>query len=288
MAPDLDPFPGNRPANLRLLLSPGFALVLLAALAACATPVRVVDRPSGPLPWSAAIGRLDSESAGGSCSATLVQPDVILTASHCLYGRGDNVRIIDFTFTPALDAGRERVRPIKVAALIAMGWPINPEKGWEENEKAQFDWAVLRLAQRIDYIEPLPVERLEVREIEQRMADGATLSHAGFGVYGVGSGKRLQIRDKCRIFPESFEASRVGRDVIKNSCPVIMGDSGGPILLTGPDGSRKVVGIITNFWRSESGDQQASYGPSSANFAGELTAPGSALPTAASGSQITP
>ncbi|TDQ83449.1 trypsin [Dongia mobilis] len=284
MAPDRNPLPGDQAGLGPFLRRSGFGFVLLAALAACATPVRMVDRPSGPLPWSAAIGRMDSEAAGGSCSATLVQPDVILTASHCLYGQGDNVRIIDFAFTPALDAGRERIRPVKVASLIAMGWPIQPEKGWEENEPPRLDWALLRLTQRIDFVSPLPVEKLSVAEIDKRLDAGATLSHAGYGVYGLGSGKRLQVRDNCRLLDDR----RVGGDVIKNSCPVIQGDSGGPILLTEPDGTRKVVGIITNFWRSESGDQQASFGPSSVNFAAELPASGGALPTAASDSQISP
>jgi protease YdgD len=243
-------------------------------VAACATPVRVVDRPSQGLPWSAAIGRLDSEESGGSCSATLVKPDTILTASHCLYGRGSEVRIIDFAFTPALDAGRERLRPVPVAAVIAMGWPINPAKNWEHNEPPTLDWALLRLVRPIDFVEPLKVEKLGVAEIAKRLDSGAVLSHAGFGVYGAGSGKRLQMRDKCHLLDDGEDKLRTGLEIIKNSCPVIQGDSGGPIVLTTPDGARSVVGIITNYWRSQSGEEGASYGPSSINFAGELAANG--------------
>lgn len=241
-------------------------------LAACAQSVRVVDRPSGPLPWSAAIGRLDSEEARGSCSATLVRPDTILTASHCLYGRGTDIRIIDFAFTPALDAGRERLRAIPVAAVIAMGWPITPDATGDLDGPPKDDWAILRLAQPVDFIEPLPVEQISVDDIEKRLAAGATLSHAGFGVYGMGTGKRLQIRDHCQL-ADGNDNLRTGREVIKNTCQVIPGDSGGPILLTEPGGARSVVGIITNFWRSDSGTDQTSFGPSAANFAGELGAP---------------
>lgn len=270
----------------RSLLKCGLVAAATMLVAACATPVRVVDRPSQELPWSAAIGRLDLESvdARGSCSATLVQPDVILTASHCLYGRGSEIRIIDFSFTPALDAGRERLRPVPVAAVIAMGWPINPEKNWEENEPPILDWALLRLARRVDFLEPLRVEKLSVADIAKRIDSGATLSHAGFGVYGVGSGKRLQMRDKCQLLDDRQDKLRTGVEVIKNTCPVIQGDSGGPILLTAADGTRSVVGIITNYWRSESGEEGASYGPSSLNFAGELPAyagNSGALPAAA-------
>lgn len=265
-----------------LLLAPVVAILA----ASCASPVKVVDRPSSPLPWSAAIGRLDSEEARGSCSATLVQPDIILTASHCLYGRGTDIRIIDFAFTPALDAGRERLRPVPVSAVIAMGWPITPDESGELNGAPKDDWALLRLARPIDFVEPLAVEKLRVAEIEKRLDAGAVLSHAGFGVYGIGSGKRLQIRDKCRLVADSADKLRTGADVIKNTCLVIPGDSGGPILLTEPGGARSVVGIITNFWRSESGSDETSFGPSSVNFAGEITAP--VTPKATTGTTSTP
>lgn len=254
-------------------------LLLASTLAACASPVRMVDRPSAPLPWSAAIGRLDSEEARGSCSATLVRPDVILTASHCLYGRGTDIRIIDFAFTPALDVGRERLRPIPVTTVIAMGWPIKADDSGDLREPPRDDWAILRLARPIDFVTPLPVEKLTVAAIQKRLDSGSVLSHAGFGVYGIGSGKRLQIRDKCHLIPDISESLRQLGEVIKNTCQVIPGDSGGPILLTDPDGKRSVVGIITNFWRSESGEEQASFGPSSVNFAGELETTGNATTT---------
>lgn len=253
------------------------AMLALAAtalgMAACAQSVRVVDRPSGPLPWSAAIGRLDSEEARGSCSATLVRPDMILTASHCLYGRGTDIRIIDFAFTPALDVGRERLRAIPVSAVIAMGWPVTPDASGDLGRlPLQDDWAILRLAQPIDFIEPLPVEQISIADIETRLASGATLSHAGFGVYGAGSGKRLQIRDHCQLVAGDDD-ERIFHDVIKNTCLVIKGDSGGPILLTEPSGARSVVGIITRFWQSESGANTFSLGPSAVNFSGEIGAP---------------
>jgi protease YdgD len=262
-------------------------LALIAMLGtACASPVKVVDRPSSPLPWSAAIGRLDSEEARGSCSATLIRADIILTASHCLYGRGTDIRIIDFAFTPALDAGRERLRAVPVSAVIAMGWPITPDESGELNGEPEDDWALLRLERPIDFVEPLKVEKLKVAEIEKRLDAGAVLSHAGFGVYGIGSGKRLQIRDQCQLVKLGADRLRAGADVIKNTCLVIPGDSGGPILLTEPGGERSVVGIITNFWRSESGLDETSFGPSSANFAGEITAP--VTPQATTGTTSTP
>ena len=244
-------------------------LILFAALlTACTTPIRTVDRPSGPLPWTAAIGRLDAQD--GSCSATLVKPDVILTASHCLYGRGNQARITDFTFTPALDVGRERLKPVKVTEVIAMGWPITPDSSGKLRGAPKDDWAALRVSPPIDFVPALKVEKINVDGIYKRMGKGATLSHAGYGVYGAFSGKRLQMRENCKLIRDAEEILETGHDVIVNSCDVIPGDSGGPIVLTEPGGEHLVVGVVTNFWGAHGGKDFSSFGPASVYFADKI------------------
>ncbi|MBK8160786.1 MAG: trypsin-like serine protease [Rhodospirillaceae bacterium] len=258
---------------------PGVLILAAVALsvAACATPIRTVDRPSAPLPWSAAIGRLDAQD--GSCSATLIRPDIILTASHCLYGRGSNAKITDFEFTPALDVGRERLKPVSVTAVIAMGWPITPDGSGQLRGAPKDDWAALRISPPVDYVAPLQVEKIGVDGIYARMEKGSTLSHAGYGVYGAFSGKRLQMRDECHLIRDVEEILETGRDVIVNSCDVIPGDSGGPILLTDPSGERRVVGVVTNFWGAHGGQDFSSFGPSSVYFADKINAETTAAST---------
>ncbi len=250
-------------------------LILSLSVLGCATPIRTVDRPSGPLPWTAAIGRLDAED--GSCSATLISPDVILTASHCLYGRGNEAKITDFTFTPALDVGRERLKPVKVTAVIEMGWPIKSDSSGSINQPPKDDWAALRISPAITFIDPLPVEKIDVSGIAKRIDGGAKLSHAGYGVYGASSGVRLQMRDDCHLVADAAElldALEDEKDVIVNRCEVIQGDSGGPIMLSDPSGKHSVVGVVTNFWRRK--NDFVSFGPASVYFAdrikSELTA----------------
>ena len=257
---------------------PGFkvrihvTLALAILLSACVTPIRTVDRPSGPLPWSAAIGRLDVEKFGGSCSATLVRPDIILTASHCLYGRGDKAKITDFAFTPALDVGHERLKPVLVTAVVAMGWPITPDNSGELNGAPKDDWAAFRISPPVDFVTPLQIEKIDVEGIFERLAAGSKLSHAGYGVYGAFSGRRLQMRDDCRLIRDGEEELKTGRDVIVNTCDVIPGDSGGPMLLTDPSGVRHVVGVVTNLWVSPDGKDVSSFGPSSVYFADKIGA----------------
>jgi protease YdgD len=253
------------------------AVTVVLSMTACTTPIRVVDRPSGPLPWSAAIGRLDADD--GSCSATLIQPDVILTASHCLYGRGNATKITDFTFTPALDVGRERLKPVPVTAVIAMGWPITPDSSGKLRGAPKDDWATLRISPAIDYVTPLQVEKIDVKGIYGRIGKGSKLSHAGYGVYGAFAGKRLQMREDCHLIRDADEILKTGRDVIVNSCDAIPGDSGGPMLLTTPTGVHTVVGVVTNFWGDHDGTDFSSFGPSSIYFADKIGADNTAKST---------
>ena len=257
------------PTHLPVAKAASFIL-LSTLLVACTTPIRTVDRPTGPLPWTAAIGRLDADD--GSCSATLIKPDVILTASHCLYGRGNQARITDFTFTPALDVGRERLKPVKVTEVIAMGWPITPDTSGKLRGAPKDDWAALRISPPIDFVAPLKVEKINVDGIYKRMSKGATLSHAGYGVYGAFSGKRLQMRENCKLIRDAEEILETGHDVIVNSCDVIPGDSGGPIVLTEPGGEHLVVGVVTNFWGAHGGQDFSSFGPASVYFADKVGA----------------
>ncbi len=242
--------------------------VLGLSVIGCATPIRTVDKPSGPLPWSAAIGRLDADD--GSCSATLVRPDVILTASHCLYGRGNEARITDFVFTPALDVGRERLKPVKVTAVIDMGWPIKSDSSGDLRGEPKDDWATLRISPPISFIEPMKIEKLNVDGIAARIKKGAKLSHAGYGVYGAFTGKRLQVRDNCYLVTDAEKMLKVTHDVIVNRCEVIPGDSGGPIMLTGSDGDRVIVGVVTNLWGDHGQKDFVSFGPASIYFADKI------------------
>ncbi len=135
------------------------------------------------MPWSAAIGRLDAQD--GSCSATLIRPDVILTASHCLYGRGSQTKITDFTFTPALDVGRERLKPVEVTSRHRHGLADHAGQQRQIARRAQrrLGGAAHFAADRLPGAAEGRKDRTSTASIE-RMEKGSTLSHAGYGVYG--------------------------------------------------------------------------------------------------------
>ena len=84
----------------------------------------------------AAVGRIDLGSRG-FCSGTLIAPDVVLTAAHCLYDKatGEPFRPADLTFLAGLRDGR--------AAAARNGVMILPHPGYrpglEEGSKAHRD-----------------------------------------------------------------------------------------------------------------------------------------------------
>lgn len=252
-------------------LKPASLILLIALLSACETS----DKSVGELnkfAWAAAIGRLTAKD--NACSATLIKPDLILTASHCLYGGGNEARITDFTFMPAIDVDNEddeEIEPVKVTEVVAMGWPIRPDNSGQLRGSPKDDWAALRISPPIDSIMPLAIEKLGVEAIYQRMQKGAKLSHGGYGIHNASAKKSLQMRENCKLIRDAEEILATGHDVVVSSCRVIPGDSGGPIILSDLDGAHYIVGVVTNFWGAQGGKDFSSFGPASIYFADKLT-----------------
>jgi protease YdgD len=250
----------SRPGSIIPALMPALTGLLLAAC----QPVGVMtDRPKIPMPWSAAIGRLDSDVAKSTCSATLVARDVIVTAAHCLFRNGGRARIDDFYFLPALGTGQSFL-PRRVVGLVAFGDAINPMQPGATDVAS--DWAVLKIDPAIDYVAPLPILALSPADLAGRLEVGQRLSSAGYGIFDASAGRTLK-QQECRLIADGAQLLRLAGAVIVSDCDVIQGDSGGPILLSDAFGTHWLVGLVTGYWRSDTSADVASFGPSAALFA---------------------
>jgi protease YdgD len=225
-----------------------FAGLVALALLGCEAPAKPPPEPTGPIPWTAAIGRLDAEGDSTSCTATLVEPDVIVTAAHCLFPTGRKLSPAELTFTP--NVGAQRLPTVRVSQIIGLGVDkMNPDK--PEDTLTEVDWAILRLAAPVANVTPIPVEPVALADIERRIKAGEdVLSNLGYGTYGITISRRLHRSEGCTLIEDWREMTEGTDDrLVVTTCPVIKGDSGGPILLTDKAQNRRLIAVVSGYWR---------------------------------------
>jgi protease YdgD len=223
-------------------------LVALATLLGCELPAKPPPEPTGPIPWTAAIGRLDAEGDSTSCTATLVEPDVIVTAAHCLFPTGRKLSPGELAFTP--NVGAQRLPTVRVAQIIGLGVDkMDPDR--PEDTPTEVDWAILRLSSPVANVTPIPVEPVPLADIERRIKAGEdVLSNLGYGAYGITISRRLHRSEGCTLIEDWREMTKGTNDhLVVTNCPVIKGDSGGPILLTDKAQNRRLIGVVSGYWR---------------------------------------
>lgn len=177
-------------------------------------------------PWQA-IGRLN-QPHGGYCTATLIAPDAVLTAGHCLTDRrtGQRLAARDLVFVADLrrddDLGYARGRTLDHAPPADLGTAPGLEA-------LAGDWAVVRLEH------PLPIRPVPIRPLPDA-GPSPRLQRAG---YGQDRPNLLSLHDGCRVSGRLAE----GR-VLVCDCDGTHGDSGSPLLLR--EGGRAwIVGVLS-------------------------------------------
>lgn len=186
---------------------------------------------TGVFPWSV-VGYIEFD-AGGTCTATLIGEDVLITAAHCI---SDNSRIDAagvFRTGENLPDGPRSARVVDY--LMDENWD---EAAFSAGDTLDgTDWALLRLDQ------PLGVElghvgyEALIDDQGSRAALRAPIRQAG---YSWDTGTNLSGNLDCRII-EVFDDNTMA-----HNCDTTRGDSGSPFM-TERNGEWRIVATDSNF-----------------------------------------
>jgi V8-like Glu-specific endopeptidase len=175
--------------------------------------------------WDA-VGRLDFGNRG-FCTGTLIAPDLVLTAGHCLYDKETGARIDPavMTFLAGLRNGRaEAYRGVKAAA---------PHPGYvydvaEGAARVGHDLALVRLDQ------PIRVPGIRPFALDTEPAEGDSVSVVSYA----------RNREEAPSLQETCDVLTRARDMLVMSCDVDFGASGAPVLAQ-RDGEWRIVSVVS-------------------------------------------
>lgn len=182
-------------------------------------------------PWRA-VGQVTFDASDSACTASLVAPNVIVTAAHCISGEGGRIDAAGvFETGRALSGGPRSARVVDY--LIDPLWDDEAFSAGDDLDGT--DWALLRLDAPIgDQVGVLGVETLQP-------GDRATLSQAGFSW---DTGDNLSGNARCSVL-EVYADNTLSHD-----CDTTRGDSGSPFLVE-RGGDWFVVATDSNFRSAE-------------------------------------
>jgi hypothetical protein len=213
-----------------LPLIPALVTIWLVAPAAQASAPQVINGTPGS-PLSAAAVALDLGDS--SCTGSLWRPRIIITAAHCVSGKGEpTVRAEDISVYPPganKDAGPADVRVLRI--IFDPTW-INDSPDGEESER---DIAFLILDSPLGI--PFWTRMATPDEVVALTQSGAEVEYVGYGLTGPredpnSEGSSVPLSLKVRLVPSY--GGGVGEfvtagDRVHGTCA---GDSGGPFLAT--------------------------------------------------------
>lgn len=187
-------------------------------------PPAIIDAQSSPY---FAIGRI---TAAMVCTAAVVlDPQIVITAAHCVLDADDKLPRARPSFTPAYDPGKER------RSYNGQVWTVG---SWRQHtaqttSDSAHDWAIVVLDEALVGINPLRIGSYEPGEPEQAVTQVLLPAYS----YGVATRPTLHVDLSCAV-------REIAWDILLHDCEASSGSSGAPLLMRDGD-AFAVIGINT-------------------------------------------
>lgn len=188
--------------------------------------------------WDA-VGRLDFGNRG-FCTATLIAPDLVLTAGHCLYDKetGATIDPVTMTFLAGFRNGRaEAYRGVR-AAVAHPGYVYDGTAG---AARVGHDLALVRLDR------PIRLPGIQPFALDVEPVTGDTVSVVSYA----------RDREDAPSLQETCDVLDRASDALVMSCSVDFGSSGAPVFAQ-RDGEWRIVSIVSA--KAQMGAVQVSLG----------------------------
>ncbi len=172
-----------------------------------------------------AAGRLEDLEGGTTCSASLVAPDVVLTAAHCVakYRKAEANRTIPLVFRPGTGQYAEPYAIDRIV-LHPLYDRVNDPRHWS----LRFDLAAVHLARPVPPDVAQPLDAGPEARIGERL----------FIVSWRAQNARQPRQRACEVLPGA-------RGLVTLACKVSGGESGAPVLRMS-EGGLELVAVLSS------------------------------------------
>lgn len=166
-----------------------------------------------------AVGRLEHADRPGTCTAALVQPDIVLTAAHCVRGKDP----ANYTLRVSDQLGHD---PIPVRSFVLH--PLYEQSKGNVRWRLRFDLAIAQLEKPVTGVRPFPLAT----------GDEVALGEQLLLISWRRSDGERPVQRQCNVI-DGIEG------LVTLDCPVRGGESGAPVLRA-TDTGFELVAVISS------------------------------------------